>query len=204
MLTLVASVGENIRQLRQQAGYKTQGAFAEALRLPQPRVSDMENNRYGIPETPSLLKIAKLLRVSLDDLLAGVDATYDTIVVTRRSSSDDAKELGVDGKSVQFETVSSQVSHIEQVASGVGGQRHVARTRLSKSQAADVEMLFRETEAIDKIIEHARAIGRLADPLTLFSLESAAALEHATRGTPGHEEVRRTRANGKKRKGGRR
>src|SRR5678816_3240652 len=84
MLALVASVGDNIRNLRKRAGYKTQGAFAAALGLPQPRVSDMENNRYEIPETPSLLKIAKLLQVSLDEILSGFDSSYDAIVTTRR------------------------------------------------------------------------------------------------------------------------
>jgi transcriptional regulator with XRE-family HTH domain len=72
-----ASVGSNIRRLREAAGYETQGAFAKALRVPQSRLSDWENDRYGIPDTPNLLKIATTLRVSIDALLDGVDRAYD-------------------------------------------------------------------------------------------------------------------------------
>src|SRR5436853_124207 len=74
---VTASVGSNIRRLREEAGYRTQGAFAKALRVPQSRLSDWENDRYGIPETANLLKIATALRVSVDALLEGVDRAYD-------------------------------------------------------------------------------------------------------------------------------
>jgi transcriptional regulator with XRE-family HTH domain len=77
MLTTMASIGENIRTLREKAGYKTQGAFAEALGVPQPRLSDWENDRYGAPELPNLLRIAKKLNVSLEALIEGVDHEYD-------------------------------------------------------------------------------------------------------------------------------
>lgn len=72
-----ASVGSNIRRLREAAGYRTQGAFAKALRVPQSRLSDWENDRYGIPEPANLLKIATVLRISIDALLDGVDQAYD-------------------------------------------------------------------------------------------------------------------------------
>lgn len=72
-----ASVGSNIRRLRETAGYQTQGAFARALRVPQSRLSDWENDRYGIPDTANLLKIATTLHVSIDALLEGVDRGYD-------------------------------------------------------------------------------------------------------------------------------
>jgi len=71
------SLGENIKRLRVGRGYQTQRAFAVALGVEQSRLSDWENNRYGLPETPNLLKIAKVLGVSVDELLAGVDPEYD-------------------------------------------------------------------------------------------------------------------------------
>jgi len=197
-------IGGNIKRARLAAGITTQTELAKRLGVPQPQLSDWENGRYGTPDVTTLLKIAATIPCTLDALVKGVDASYDRGADTRGGFSYEKKDEPPGGKTVQFETVSSQVSHIEQVASGAGGPRHVARDRLSKSQKADVAMLLRETEAVDKIIEHARAIGRLADPLTLFSVESAAALEHATRNTPSHEEVRRTRASGKKRKAVRR
>jgi transcriptional regulator with XRE-family HTH domain len=74
---VATSVGNNIRRLRESAGYETQGAFAKALRVPQSRLSDWENDRYGIPETGNLLKIATVLNVSVDALLEGIDRAYD-------------------------------------------------------------------------------------------------------------------------------
>jgi transcriptional regulator with XRE-family HTH domain len=83
MLEAVASIGANLKRLRETAGYATQGAFAKALGVPQPRVSDWENDRYDIPEAPTLLKIAKTLRVSIDQLLEGVDEEYDRVLGDR-------------------------------------------------------------------------------------------------------------------------
>jgi transcriptional regulator with XRE-family HTH domain len=74
-----SSVGQNIKRLREAKGYKTQGEFAAALEVPQPRVSDWENDRYDLPDTASLLKIAKKLKVSIDELLTGVDNDYDAV-----------------------------------------------------------------------------------------------------------------------------
>lgn len=80
MLPDVAStVGKNIKRIREAAGFKTQGEFADALQVPQPRLSDWENDRYGLPDTTSLLRIAKKLKVSIDQLLTGVDEDYDAI-----------------------------------------------------------------------------------------------------------------------------
>lgn len=52
------------------------------MRVPQSRVSDWENDRYGLPDTSTLLKIAKTLGCSIDDLLSGVDPRYDTAAST--------------------------------------------------------------------------------------------------------------------------
>lgn len=140
----------------------------------------------------------------LDAIAALLGMTVPELFTDARGgSSYEKKDTTPDSKTVQSETVSARVSHIEQVSSGTGGHRHVARDRLSKSQEADVAMLLRETEAVDKIIEYARAIGRLADPLTLFSGGPAVPLVDETSRSPRPEEVRRTRATAKKRKGGR-
>ena len=72
-----ATVGRNIRRLRTQAGIPTQGAFARLLSAPQSQVSDWEGDRYSVLETSTLVRIAKALRCSVDDLLAGVDPDYD-------------------------------------------------------------------------------------------------------------------------------
>ena len=73
------SLGQNIRRLRRESGLHTQKALADLLGVPQPQVSDWENDRYAVLETLTLLKIAKGLRCSVDELLAGVDPAYDRI-----------------------------------------------------------------------------------------------------------------------------
>ena len=73
------SLGRNIRRLRAVTGLRTQKALAEMLGIPQPQVSDWENDRYSSLEISSLVKIAKVFRCSVDALLAGIDADYDRI-----------------------------------------------------------------------------------------------------------------------------
>ena len=79
MYACVVQVGRNIRRLRAAAGIRTQRELAERLGVPQPRVSDWENDRYTVLEMPTLLRIAKALRCSVDQLLAGVDPDYDRV-----------------------------------------------------------------------------------------------------------------------------
>lgn len=73
------SLGRNIRRLRAVTGLRTQKALADMLGVPQPQVSDWENDRYASLEISSLVKIAKVFRCSVDALLAGIDADYDRI-----------------------------------------------------------------------------------------------------------------------------
>ncbi len=73
------SLGQNIRRLRRESGLHTQKALADLLGVPQPQVSDWENDRYAVLETLTLVKIAKGLRCSVDELLVGVDPAYDRI-----------------------------------------------------------------------------------------------------------------------------
>ncbi len=79
------SLGENIKRLRWASGLQTQKAFADRLGVPQPRVSDWENDRYDVLETTTLVRIAKGLRCSIDDLLVGLDPDYDRIRRTGRA-----------------------------------------------------------------------------------------------------------------------
>lgn len=81
------SIGGNIRAAREAAGFKKQGVFAQALGLPQPRVSDWETDRYGPLELQNLLKIAKLCGADLNFLLRGFDPEYDEVVKTLQKSA---------------------------------------------------------------------------------------------------------------------
>ena len=73
------ALGQNIKRLRRKAGLHTQKALAELLGVPQPQVSDWENDRYAMLETLNLVKIAKGLCCSVDELLAGADPDYDRV-----------------------------------------------------------------------------------------------------------------------------
>ena len=75
------SLGKNIKRLRTVAGFQTQKAFAELLGVPQPQVSDWENDRFALLSISSLIRIAKVCHCSLDELLAGVDPDYDRLRV---------------------------------------------------------------------------------------------------------------------------
>ena len=76
---LAVSLGKNIKRLRTMVGLRTQKALTELLGIPQSQVSDWENNRYTVLEIYTLIKLAKVLHCSVDELLAGVDPDYDWI-----------------------------------------------------------------------------------------------------------------------------
>ena len=52
-----------------------QKAFAELLGVPQSQVSDWEHDRFAVLDISSLIKLAKALHCSVDELLAGVVST---------------------------------------------------------------------------------------------------------------------------------
>lgn len=79
------SLGQNIKRLRLEAGISTQRALADRLHVPQPQVSDWENDRYGALGTQTLLKLAKVLHCSIDQLLDGVDPDYDQVREAREA-----------------------------------------------------------------------------------------------------------------------
>ena len=71
------SVGRNIKRLRLEAGISALRAFAERLGVLDAQLSDWENDRYVVLKVRTLVRIAKVLRCSVDDLLVGVDPEYD-------------------------------------------------------------------------------------------------------------------------------
>lgn len=93
-------IGENIARLREAAGFKTQVDFAKALSViagrtvPSTRVSDWENNRYKLVSTETLLMIAKVANVSVDDVISGVDPAYDAVLQNRSAAGTQIAESG--------------------------------------------------------------------------------------------------------------
>lgn len=74
----MATVGENLRRLRLASPkVKTQRALAEAMDVLQSQLSDWERERYGMPDLVTIMKMAKALEVTVEDLVVGVDPEYD-------------------------------------------------------------------------------------------------------------------------------
>lgn len=69
--------GANVARLRRASGLRGY-SLAAKVGVTSPVISAWENGRNGLPETPSLLKLAKALKCSIDDLLVGVDPDYDS------------------------------------------------------------------------------------------------------------------------------
>ena len=87
------SLGQNIKRLRIAAGISTQRALSDRLHVPQPQVSDWENDRYGTLGTQTLMKLAKALRCSIDELLDGVDPDYDQVREAREAIDVEPKRI---------------------------------------------------------------------------------------------------------------
>ena len=82
----LATFGERLKEIRAKR-FPLQGDFATALGLPQSSVSAWETDRHKLPDTANLIRIAKVLEVSVEELLVGVDAGYDQL---RQTSTGDS------------------------------------------------------------------------------------------------------------------
>jgi transcriptional regulator with XRE-family HTH domain len=88
----IEAFGRNIKRLRKAQTPILRGKdLAAAISTDPGVVSRWENGKGGLPETPTLIKLAKTLQVSVDELLAGVDVDYDEIIVTRSDISHGAQ-----------------------------------------------------------------------------------------------------------------
>lgn len=74
MLTAVPGL-TGLKAARKRLGLN-QETLAEQLGVEQSAVSRWETNR-SVPETPTLLRLAVLIRMPVEDLVVGVDAGYD-------------------------------------------------------------------------------------------------------------------------------
>lgn len=94
----LTTVGKNIRRLRLAAGMKTQADLARKMEIPQSRVSDLENDRYAIPDTRTLMLIAMAIGCMVDDILANVDPDFDVRKLTSQREKRDMPRLKPSGR----------------------------------------------------------------------------------------------------------
>jgi transcriptional regulator with XRE-family HTH domain len=75
----LVSFGTNVRRLRKAANVKA-NELARMVETSPSAVSAWENDKGGLPETPTLFRLAKALNCSIGELLVGVDADYDSLI----------------------------------------------------------------------------------------------------------------------------
>jgi transcriptional regulator with XRE-family HTH domain len=78
----------------------SQERFADELGMRQPAVSKIEKAK-SLPKTDTLIRLAIVLGCSVEDLLEGVDASYDAMIKTIRV--------------VQFETVRAEQHRVNSI-----------------------------------------------------------------------------------------
>ena len=76
---LAVSLGKNIKRLRTVAVSRSRRRWPNCSASRRPSLSDWEHDRYAILEVSSLIKLAKVLHCSVDELLTGVDPDYDRL-----------------------------------------------------------------------------------------------------------------------------
>jgi len=76
--------GKNLREQRLAAGYELASELARTLGIDRAHISRWENDRTGLPEVPTLVRLGKALGCSIDRLLEGIDPDYDAIAMASR------------------------------------------------------------------------------------------------------------------------
>lgn len=108
------SFGKNVRRLRLERDMLAK-ALAQQLGVKQSTLSGWENDRGGLPEGPTLIKFAKVLGCHVEELLVGVDAEYDEIVIRLRDlSSHGGKTESVLHRGGPVVAASSRIQQLEQ------------------------------------------------------------------------------------------
>lgn len=79
ILVYTVRLGKNIEQLRKAAGHDNAAAFARKIGVTSPTLNDWESGRYENLRLESLLRLAKGIPCTIEDLLGGVDNQYDKV-----------------------------------------------------------------------------------------------------------------------------
>jgi DNA-binding transcriptional regulator YiaG len=83
----VSTLGKNIERLRLSAGHANAARFARSIGITPATLNDWESGRYQNLRLDSLLRVARGVPCVIDELLIGVDTSYDEIVTARAASS---------------------------------------------------------------------------------------------------------------------
>lgn len=80
-----AAFGDNLRRFKKDANLSS-SALAQRLGISRSSISAWEHGKKGLPETPTLFRLAKALDVSIEQLLLGVDPDYDELIRTQSAT----------------------------------------------------------------------------------------------------------------------
>jgi transcriptional regulator with XRE-family HTH domain len=176
----VPSFGENLKRIRQRSRLKSKDV-AERVDVAKSVVSGWENNRRGLPETPTLFKLAKALNCSIEELLQGVDEEYEAAVQKRVVKPD-------------FVTVGGSESE-HALAEESAAQREILAT-VSKLTAAIAGALCQDNDATAEALELWTQLGpddRASIIEVMKGYRASAPGADGTRGAQGHEPAAKRR-----------
>lgn len=145
----MGSFGANVRRIREARGLQA-NELAERMGVSPSVVSQWENDRKGLPETPTLFKIAKALRVPIEELLRDVDSAYTKVLEDYLDSEVESLRRLKDA------TASGEVSPtLARILMAL------SKTRLESLEHALQEPAREQSAVDDESLELARKIQRL-------------------------------------------
>ena len=106
----VVTLGENIKRLQARARITTK-ELARRAGVKPAVVSGWRTDRRGLPETPTLFKLAKSLKCSVEDLLEGVDQDYEEL--RRRAAKGAMERIQLNLKRVRHELAPKLFAEVE-------------------------------------------------------------------------------------------
>lgn len=92
----VSKLGKNIERLRLAAGHTNAAQFARSIGITPPTLNDWESGRYSNLRLDSLLRVARGVPCSIEELLEGVDPDYEkvrTVADVKRRNIDEPMTL---------------------------------------------------------------------------------------------------------------
>lgn len=159
-----SALGKNIERMRLQAGHTNAAAFARSVGIAAATLNDWEGGRYKKLRLDSLLKLAKGIPCTVDELLGGVDADYDAIIDARSESAhDDSVKKSYDVTSP--DTGAGVISTPAQRHAPVVDRGNRRDPTPPRSTTEELEAFHAFISVVTPIIEHARSIAKLSDAL---------------------------------------
>lgn len=156
--------GRNLRQLRRRGGFKTGKQLARALGIVPSVVSRLEQGKQGLPESPTMLRLAKTIDCSIDELLQGVDGAYDDVLRRHGRLSEEGESAALDA----FDQVAREL------AAATAARPNLERLDRAAMRVPD-ESLSPLASTAEQLADYFEAAHRAAAPAAAGAPESGRA-----------------------------